>query len=352
MSTNRYEFTATLLQDGRVFVAGGKGDNGALDSTEIFDPKANTWSAGPKLSAPRSNHAAALLKDGMVAVIGGGDSDDMGLPSGDHVLDTVDLFDPKSGMITDGPKLSTGREFFQAAVLADGRVLVAGGTTSSRDDALDAEVLDAAHTAFSAAGTLAHGHSGFTMTILTSGDAFLTGGISATAIEASAESYDSKTNIWTPLPEMSDGRLFVAVAPLSKGGVLAAGGIDGQSNFLISTETLASGAASWKRGPDLPASAHEAVGGSGVALLRLANGTVLGAGAYGSLPITDAFGPGLFSGVFDEKTSQWTNVAPLDTPRGIGQMVELADHRVLLAGGIGVTNGATASCSITAAPID
>jgi hypothetical protein len=33
-------------------------------------------------------------------------------------------------------------------------------------------------------------------------------------------------------------------------------------------------------------------------------------------------------------------------------MVELTDHRVLLIGGIGSTNTATETCSITAAPID
>ena len=353
MAAARYEFTATLLKDGRVFVAGGKGPTGdILDSTEIFDPKKNSWSSGPTLSAPRSNHGAALLSDGLVAIIGGGDSDSMGLPSGNDVLATVDLFDPASGHISAGPSLMTGRGFLQSAVLADGRVLVAGGTAMGGGSVLDAEMLDKAHTAFTSAGTLAAGHSLFAMTTLTTGDVFLAGGVSDSAIEASAERFDPMANQWTPLPSMSTGRAFIAIAPLAKGGVLAAGGIGGTGAFLSSSETLAGGAAAWVHGPDLPMGS-DVVGGTGLGLLRLANGTVLGAGAYAGSPITMTYGPGSFSGVFDETSRQWVKISPLDTPRGIAAMVELADHRVFhLAGGIGDSNGATATCSITAGPVD
>src|SRR5580698_9501886 len=52
--------TATLLQDGRVLVAGG-----GTRSLETFDPKTNTWSAAVgQLSEARSRHAATLLANG------------------------------------------------------------------------------------------------------------------------------------------------------------------------------------------------------------------------------------------------------------------------------------------------
>ncbi len=75
MSVRRYGHTLTLLPDGRVLAAGGEdpmGDNYLLySSTEIFDPDTSTWSAGPELSQPRSNHSATLMPDGSVLLAGG-----------------------------------------------------------------------------------------------------------------------------------------------------------------------------------------------------------------------------------------------------------------------------------------
>ena len=245
----------------------------------------------------------------------------------------------------------TRRGFLQSAVLADGRVLVAGGTAMGGASVLEAETLDKAHTGFTAAGTLSAGHSLFALTTLTTGDVFLAGGLSDTAIEASAERFDPMSNQWTPLPSMSTGRAFIAVAPLAKGGVLAAGGIGGTGAFLSSSETLADGAAAWSPGPDLPMGS-DVVGGTGLALIRLANGTILGAGAYSGSQITMSYGPGTFSGVYDESTRHWVKISPLDTPRGIAAMVEPRRSSRPLAGGIGDTNAATATCSITAGPVD
>ncbi|HVY49880.1 MAG TPA: kelch repeat-containing protein, partial [Minicystis sp.] len=319
---------------------------------EIYDPKKDAWKAGPPLSAPRSNHATVQLADGLVAIIGGGASNDMGLPSGDGVLASVDLFDPSADAMSAGPALATGRGFHQAVRLADGRVLVVGGVATGGSAVLDAEALDAAHTAFSPAGTLATGHAAFGLARLTTGDVVAVGGIDGGAITSAADRFDASANTWSPLPSMSTGRLFVAVAPLANGGLLAAAGISGTGTFSTSTETLASGAAAWSPGPDLPGSSEDAVGGSGLALLRLESGTVLGAGAYAGSPITQSYGPGSFSGVFDEATRKWTKTSRLDAPRGIPAIVELADHRVMLLGGIGANNGATATCSVTAAPVD
>src|SRR4051812_49478060 len=47
LATGRYNHSATLLQDGRVLVAGGT-DNGPLASAQLYDPGAGHWSnAGP-----------------------------------------------------------------------------------------------------------------------------------------------------------------------------------------------------------------------------------------------------------------------------------------------------------------
>jgi hypothetical protein len=74
----------TLLPDGRVLVAGGTEvtpeavANGeliiggpALQTTEIYDPASDTWTAGPPLLEPRQGGTAVTLADGSVLVFGG-----------------------------------------------------------------------------------------------------------------------------------------------------------------------------------------------------------------------------------------------------------------------------------------
>ena len=46
----------------------------ALATTEIYDPTANSWTAGPDLLEPRKDGHALLLPDGSV-LIHGGDAD-------------------------------------------------------------------------------------------------------------------------------------------------------------------------------------------------------------------------------------------------------------------------------------
>ena len=75
MSVSRAGHTLTLLPDGRVLAAGGGASLGQgyvlHSATEIFDPVTNTWSPGPELSEPRSQHSATLLPDGSVLLAGG-----------------------------------------------------------------------------------------------------------------------------------------------------------------------------------------------------------------------------------------------------------------------------------------
>src|SRR5205809_946888 len=63
MTVSRETFTTTLLPDGRVLAAGGFSD-GRGDSTELFDPVRNQWTASGLMAASRNGHGAVLLQDG------------------------------------------------------------------------------------------------------------------------------------------------------------------------------------------------------------------------------------------------------------------------------------------------
>jgi hypothetical protein len=133
MGSARFEHSATLLEDGRVLVAGGLGprDGGpelaALRSTEFYDPAADAFLSGSPLGEGRTNHTATLLDDGSVLVAGGAGGD-----NGDISLASAALLDPRRAAWTEVPALGEARTGHTATRLDDGRVLVAGGESARR----------------------------------------------------------------------------------------------------------------------------------------------------------------------------------------------------------------------------
>jgi hypothetical protein len=72
LSTARNSATATLLNSGKVLVAGGQDSQGnALSSAELYDPSTNSWSSAANMATARSNYTATLLRSGKVLVVGG-----------------------------------------------------------------------------------------------------------------------------------------------------------------------------------------------------------------------------------------------------------------------------------------
>lgn len=78
MADARFLHTATRLADGRVVVCGGSqgllSAPVAIDGVAIFDPASNSWSNAAAMTTPRTGHAAALLPDGMLVILGGADN--------------------------------------------------------------------------------------------------------------------------------------------------------------------------------------------------------------------------------------------------------------------------------------
>ena len=69
MTTARAGHTATLLQDGKVLIAGGTSDSGgfpSLASAELYNPATRAWKATGSLHAARIGQTSTVLLSGLV----------------------------------------------------------------------------------------------------------------------------------------------------------------------------------------------------------------------------------------------------------------------------------------------
>src|SRR6266700_2499818 len=72
MSVGRFSFTATLLQNGKVLVAGGTiPGNLTTNTAELHDPATGTFTTTGNMKEGRQQHSAVLLNDGTALVTGG-----------------------------------------------------------------------------------------------------------------------------------------------------------------------------------------------------------------------------------------------------------------------------------------
>jgi hypothetical protein len=130
MSSPRALHSATLLGDNTVLIAGGATDNtGDLNnSADIYDPVANTFTATGALLEARGAHAAVLLNTGSLSgqvLIAGGFTN---VSSALSVIPFVEAYDPVGKVFNyTASSMNNGRAFHTATVLANGKVLVAGG---------------------------------------------------------------------------------------------------------------------------------------------------------------------------------------------------------------------------------
>lgn len=164
--TNHY--LATLLADGRVLMTGGQGKNeNILNAAAIFDPTTRKVQKTDVMKTPRVKHAALLLNDGHIMVIGG--SDARGYKGR---YSSTEIFDPETGRFSRGPAMQFGRHKIRDAVvkLHSGEILVAGGANKP-------EILDSTTEGFvPIKGQLSGPQMFATATLLSSGNVLILGG--------------------------------------------------------------------------------------------------------------------------------------------------------------------------------
>jgi N-acetylneuraminic acid mutarotase len=223
------DHSATLLPDGRVLIAGGRGSDhsGAFNYpatavAEIFDPTTGTWSETGYLSVGRKQHTATLLPDGRVLVAGGADEVF-------NSLDSTEIYDPSTGIWSPTGNLQHGRRRHTATLLPDGRVLVAGGVGSPQFPMQGAEIYDPTTGTWSATGSMGTGRYYHTATVLPNGQVLVAGGGRIAVLPsgheafADVEVYDPSTGEWTPRTSMATPRAAHTATLLPFGSLLIVG---------------------------------------------------------------------------------------------------------------------------------
>ncbi|HEY8520896.1 MAG TPA: kelch repeat-containing protein [Gammaproteobacteria bacterium] len=125
LNYGRAYHSATLLDDGRVLIYGGLTAGATPAPPELFDPQTETFTAlQPPESIPRLNHVALRLQDGRVGVFGGENLAAVPLTGNLAFATSPDRFEPLT-------PLAQRRTLARGALLADGRVLLAGGYVST-----------------------------------------------------------------------------------------------------------------------------------------------------------------------------------------------------------------------------
>ncbi|MGC5567825.1 DUF6603 domain-containing protein [Streptomyces sp. FR-108] len=282
----RQSHTLTPLKDGRALAVGGRG-TGPLGTAEVYDPLTGSWSGtASALRVPRFGHSATLLPGGRVLVAGGVGTR---TGSGGAALASAELYDPATGTWTDAAPMTDARSGHRAVPLPSGKVLVIGGAlaTGGGDTALAyCELYDPAAGATGAwtpTGSLLVPRKGHQATLLPDGTVLVTGGDAPDVLLGrtydpaglrQAERYDPATGAWTPVRDMPGARGHHRAVLLRSGRVLVVGGASGPSYDIGFRSTLAYDpvADTWTRLGAL------ATGRADFMAVELADGRVLAAG--------------------------------------------------------------------------
>ena len=322
--TGREEHTATLLRNGNVLIAGGADRHGtALASAEVYNPKTNTWASAGSMGAARLDHTATLLPSGKVLVVGG----QVG-PVPFSSLASAELYDPTTNSWSAATPLIVSRASQSAILLRDGRVLVVGGITLAVREgglfpslATDAEIYDATANSWSTTAPMGFDRLGQSATLLADGRVLVAGGQDGATTFRSTEIYNPTEDRWISAAPMGSGRWGHAAALLPDGDVFVVGGTGEEPNaqsIALSAEIYDPGTNLWATVAKMAELHFEPT----ATVLR--DGRVLVAGATLQSRAE----------VFDLDRNLWSETgSSMDRRRHTATL--LADGKVLIAGGHG-----------------
>lgn len=386
MATPRSRHTITLLNPtdpkSLALVVGGVAAVGGtpLKSAEIYDPLSRRFSTTGSLTIGRSAHSATLLATivppqglgSQKPVLVAGGKDATGSPLG-----SLEVYDPASGtFVLDGNAMATPRFEHAAVLVADGSVLIAGGTSPPLNQPTNTAYVytfsgfeagnppaGVASTLPAAMNLMTSARTGLAVTRLSTGEVLLTGGfvLAGGALQAlqSAELFDTGTGMFGPIETAGNGIAVLATqrgyhtstALGASGTVLVAGGLSKTVGgvYANTIDLYVDGSQGMDKGflPQ-PVSITMATARANHSATLLPDGRVLVAGGFGGNPVGALGSAELFS----ISTSTFTDLGALVPMSARGDHAALlvnagdfvtAGHSVLVTGGSNAPGPGSAS---------
>jgi hypothetical protein len=287
----------------------GTTDAGITDAASDAPVPAGEWVLTGSLSGPREQHTSDVLADGRVLIAGGEDLS--------SALATAEVYDPATGAWSPTGALTTPRVNHASVVLANGQVLVAGGfpNLTTGMPLASSEIYDPQSGSWSRTGAMNVPRIFFSMSRLSDGRVLACGGRSGNGAvyTSTAEIYDPSTGAWTLTGSMSGEREQLATTLLPNGKVLAVGGVVTAST---TAEVFDPATGAWTSAGNPPVSYQ-------LVAVLLASGRVLVTNGYSA---STAY-------LYDPTANSWAATGGVSTRRPLATGTLLPSGEVLIAGG-------------------
>ena len=263
------------------------------------DARCWQWQATPSMESERAAHAAAVLDDGRVLVAGGG-----GPP---------EVFDPETMIWSPTGPISGSFVAAAGVLLDDGRVLVVGSTPH---DPVNAEIYDPATDSWSVTGQLDHDRVLPSAVRLSDGRVLVVGGCwldqrgECSNPVTRVEVFDPQTEAWSAAGSIGEWLWYPGLTLLEDGRVLL-------TNY-YSTRIYDPASNTWRQilGPELSRHQHAPV--------RLNDGRVMVIGGYFTRRAE----------FFDPATETWTCGPAMSELRRLSTATVLSSGLVVVSGGL------------------
>jgi N-acetylneuraminic acid mutarotase len=279
----------------------------------------------------RDGHTATILANGKILAAGG--------TNNGVALTSAELYNPAAGTWASTGSMSVPRSHAHAVLLSNGSVLVVGGCINDCLSATtkSAELYNPTSGTFTVTGSMVQARAEFGVTLLANGQVLVAGGCTAydangcLSTTTKAEIYDPTSGTWKSTGALRAARHAMTATLLASGKVLVAGGATSASDALSSTEIYDPTAKTWTLGTKMVQARSD------YASIMLGTGKVLFMGGenINGVSIKNAE-------LYDPTTGKFTATGNMTASRVEHTAVLLANGNVLVSGGNKQTiNGAT-----------
>ena len=294
-----------------------------------------------EMTRDASSATLTELADGNVLVAGGSKTSQLGEPI---INRNLAIFEAQTQTFRSTINMIDQRVLHTATRLDDGRVLLLGGSDDANVIQATGEIFDPVTETVSAILPMGVARAGHTATLLEDGRVFVAGGTSQFdfadpfgalgAIHRSTAIYDPDTNTWASGPNLPRPRVLHAATRLADGRVLIGGGID-VVTIIVPIPGFTSDCRAFDPVSGNLQNVADFSGGRALhTQLLLSDGSVLLAGGTDGNLLSQVFTPLASCRRYRPGTNTWSNVGSMASARALGAELVQRGSSVFAIGGM------------------